>query len=98
MDPSPILHAVYAAIDEFNESRASDERLAKALTTALYGDAGPLSSLDLVHLIVAVEEAIDDALDAEVTLSDAKALSTANSPFRDVGSLVQFVETRLAGA
>jgi acyl carrier protein len=63
-------------------------------TAPLFGGDGPLDSLGLVGLSIEIEEAF--ALKGcHITLSDERALSQRRSPFRDVRSLVDYIETLL---
>lgn len=62
----------------------------------LFGIDGVLTSLELVSLIVAVEQEIEDQLGVMVTLADAKAASQRSSPFRTVGALVEYAAGRVA--
>ena len=63
--------------------------------TALLGAEGILDSMGLVSLIVAVEQDVEDEFGKEITIADAKAMSQKNSPFRTVGSLVDYIENLL---
>lgn len=63
--------------------------------SSLFGEAGLLDSMALVGLIVAVEQDVEDEFGKEITIADAKAMSQKNSPFRTVGSLVDYIETLL---
>jgi acyl carrier protein len=61
--------------------------------TLLFGESGLLDSVGLVSLIVAVEQEIENELDASVVLADERAMSQANSPFRTVGALAAYAST-----
>ena len=61
----------------------------------IYGDNSQLDSLELVSLIVAVEQNIEDEFGISITLADERAMSQENSPFRSVRSLADYVETIL---
>ena len=65
------------------------------LKTALLGAEGILDSMGLVSLIVAVEQDVEDEFGKEITIADAKAMSQKNSPFRTIGSLVDYIENLL---
>jgi D-alanine--poly(phosphoribitol) ligase subunit 2 len=58
--------------------------------TSLFGQEGLLDSVGLVTLVVAVEQAIEDAFGVSITLADEKAMSQRHSPYRTVGSLAEF--------
>lgn len=59
--------------------------------TGIYGNDGRLDSMGLVSLLVAVEQAIEDEFDVEITIANAKAMSQKNSPFKTIGSLADYV-------
>lgn len=69
--------------------------------TALFGEAGLLDSVGLVSLLLAVEEEVSGKFGVAVALADEKALSQKNSPFRTIGTLVDYavqeIEARSAG-
>jgi acyl carrier protein len=69
--------------------------------TALFGEAGLLDSVGLVSLLLAVEEEISGRYGVAVALADEKALSQKNSPFRTIGTLVDYasqeIEAKRAG-
>lgn len=96
MDPGAvrqtIIEAVFAAIDETNAQLGGEARLAKSLDAPLFGAGAPLDSIGLVNLIVTVEEEVLDRLDVSVILANEKALSRPKSPFRSVGSLVDYID------
>ncbi len=63
--------------------------------TVLIGQEGILDSLGLVNLIVSTEQKIEEELGMIITLADEQALSQKNSPFRNVGSLVDYISSVL---
>ena len=58
----------------------------------LFGEEGILDSMELVSMIVAVEQIVEDIFDKQITIVNAKAMSLKNSPFRTVASLADYVE------
>lgn len=64
----------------------------------LFGGGGPLDSMALVSLVVAIEEAVQRELRCSVTLVSEKAMSARRSPFATVGSLRAFVQSSIAEA
>ncbi len=56
-----ILEGIYAAIDEVNEQLPEDQNLEKSLETVLLGSSGKLESVNLVNLLVAIEENIEES-------------------------------------
>ena len=87
-----ILDAVYDAVREINDQIGEDQQLALSKDTIFVGDGSRLDSIGLINLIVTVEQNIEDIFDISLTLADEKALSQEQSPFRTVGSLVEYVE------
>ena len=87
---------VLAAMTAANLGRDRRQQLAVAADAPVFGAGSPLDSLGLVGLIVDIEDALRDR-GVEVELSDARAMSQARSPFRDVPSLVAYVDGLVAG-
>jgi hypothetical protein len=45
-----------------------------------------------VRFILQVEEAIEDEFETTIVLADEKAMSQKNSPFRNIGTLAEYIE------
>jgi acyl carrier protein len=58
--------------------------------TPLLGQHGILDSLGLVILVVALEQAIEDRLGVTLSLADERALSQTRSPYRTIGTMVDY--------
>lgn len=86
---------VFDTLDEVNPQLPPDMRLARKTDEVLFGRDGKLDSLALVTVIVAVEEKINNELNAAISLSDERAMSRQRSPFRTVESLVAYVQQLL---
>lgn len=63
--------------------------------THLLGGQSPLDSIGLVTLIADLEGDILAATGKQVSLADEKAMSLTLSPFRKVGTLVEYVEEKI---
>ena len=87
-----IVKIIIAAANELNEEEEISVSEELSLSTRLFGENGVLDSMGLVSLVVAVEQAIDEELDASVSLADEKALSQKNSPYRTVETLAEYAE------
>ncbi|MHB8901027.1 MAG: acyl carrier protein [Thermoguttaceae bacterium] len=94
-DRAQVEAAVLAAIEELNQDLPKGAVLQPAPDTVLFGRGSRLDSLGLVNLIVAVESSLADRLEVDITLADEKAMSQASSPFRTVGTLVDYIVCRL---
>ncbi len=86
-----ILKGIYVAIDEVNEQLPEDQNLEKSLETVLLGSSGKLESINLVNLLVAIEENIEETFGIPISITDERAVSEKNSPFRTVETLCNFV-------
>jgi hypothetical protein len=65
--------------------------------TALIGHGAVTTSLGLVSLVVELEQVLAEEHGLELSLTDERAMSQTRSPFRTVGSLVDYI-VLLAGA
>ena len=65
--------------------------------THLLGGQSPLDSIGLVTLIADLEGDIQREFGKSVTLADEKAMSRTLSPFRKVGTLVDYIDEKLRG-
>jgi D-alanine--poly(phosphoribitol) ligase subunit 2 len=90
-DKEKVKSIVYQVVDEINENLPAEKKLDKNFDTKLFGKASNLDSLELVNLIVAVEQAVDDEFDKSITLANENALSMDESPFNSLGSLIDYV-------
>ena len=90
-----IQQSIFNSIDSLNANLPNEEYIEKSNKTALFGSGSKLDSLDLINLVVAVEQNIEDEFDVTITLADERAMSQENSPFRTVGSLADYIELLL---
>lgn len=90
-----IIKVIYEAVDDLNQSLPENNKLEKSLDQELYGMNGELDSLGLVNLVVATEQYIEDSLDVLISLTDQRAMSQKNSPFRTIRTLADYVENLL---
>jgi len=94
----PIISIVTEAAREINDQLENKIPLEKGMEAPLFGGPGVLDSLGLVTLLVAVEQALEQAFGVPLVLADEKAFSKGRSPFRTVGTLVRFIAERLKKA
>ena len=88
---------VLAAMGAVNAAREPGRQVPVSPDALIFGSGSPLDSLGLVGLLVDVEDALRDH-GADIELSDARAMSQTRSPFRDVPSLVAYIDGLLASA
>lgn len=93
-----ITKVVFAAIDELNSSLPEGDRINKTLDEILIGSSGKMDSLGMINLIVAVEQKIEEEFKETVSLANDNAMSAQNSPFKTVGSLIDYVGSLLKGS
>ena len=87
MTHNEIQSLVFAALELTNQSREDDAQVPIASDTPLFGKQG--------HLID-IEDMLQDQ-DIHISLSDERAMSAANSPFKNVSTLVAHIDTLLKG-
>ena len=91
IDKQRIEEVILDAIRTTNLAREPENQLQESTTAPLYTEGSPLDSLGLVSLLMEVEEGLREE-GVEMSLSDERAMSQKQSPFRDVPSLVRYVE------
>ena len=91
MKRGEVLDIVYRVMDELNEEHASESRLPLSKDTVIFGSKSNLDSLGLVNLIVGIEQGILEEMGLEIIIASDKAVSLKRSPFRTVGSLVDYI-------
>jgi acyl carrier protein len=95
VDSRGIESVIRASIVIVNQSRLPGEQLDLSSCAAIFGHGSPLDSLGLVSLLIEIEDQLA-VRGWPISLSDERAMSQKRSPFRDVPSLVAYVETLLA--
>lgn len=93
-----ILDVVFRALDDVNRTLPPDQQVPKAEDAPLAEPAGPLTSLGLVNLVVALEDRVEQTFGASVNLADAASDMTEENPFATVRSLARHVQAQLRGA
>jgi acyl carrier protein len=87
-----ILKAVFFAIDEVNLQIPAERRINKSEAALLIGDSANLESVELVSLIVAVEQEIENAFHREISLTDnTDEIFDLNGPLHTVETLVDYI-------
>lgn len=86
-----LLTIIEQSFAEINETREQDKHIPFSENAALYGPSSLLDSVDLVNLLLAIEERIEDEMDITFTIASEKALSLKHSPFKSVSSLCTYL-------
>jgi acyl carrier protein len=90
-----LLKLITNVIEELNERRDEKIPLQNLSELALYGDTGVFDSMHLVSFLVLVEEALEDELDVQVSLTSERAVSKRVSPFSRVSRLIDFIQEEI---
>ena len=90
-----ILHTIFGAVDEVNQTLAEEQRLEKSPGTLLAGDNGSLDSLGMINFIVEVEGRVQK--DFNLALNLVEALDSPEEPMSSIGQLAEFIEMQAGG-
>lgn len=63
--------------------------------TRIFGGNAKMNSVQFVAFVADLEEALFETFATEVSLVNEKALSMSKSPFRDVSTMSQYIESLL---
>lgn len=80
-----VLQCLSDALDEV------DSPAGASLDSPILGQGSPLDSMAVVSMLVELESRLDEELGLEVSLTDERAMSQKNSPFRSVQTLIQYI-------
>ena len=94
-DTDKVTSLIFEAVSECLEQIDLNRQTSLTPETALFGENSVLDSLGLVGVLVAVEEKVLDEFDRDLCVSDDRALSQPESPFRTVDSLRRYVDLLL---
>jgi len=93
-----IFSIIKEAITELNEELDYDTLKDVSEETQIFGGDDGIDSLSLVTLVTEVESSIFDELEQSISLADEKAMSMRNSPYRNVGALLEFALSKVEAA
>lgn len=90
MTRKKIQKLIFDALVMVNHARDENEKIPITAETALLGNDGYLDSMGLVGLLIDVEESLQNE-GIRISLSDERAMSEKNSPFRNVPALTDYI-------
>ena len=90
-----ITGVVLQTVVEYNKSVDEADKILTEMDVDLYGGDSNLDSLGLVSFIVGLEQNIEDKFNKSVSLANEKAMSQNSSPFKNLSSLVEFIQNEL---
>jgi len=86
-----VIKLLFSIVDEINQQLPKDRQLKKSVDTVLFGKSGELDSLGLVNFIVATEQKIEEEFEIAISLTDERAMSQKNSPFKTIGTFADYI-------
>jgi len=87
---SSVSKIVLDVLHELGNEDGKDDLLNADDSTVLFGRN--FDSMGIVMLTVEIEEQIFDKFGAQIVLADERAMSQKTSPFRNVKTLVKYIE------
>lgn len=87
-----IFEIVINTINEFNEELDNKIDISNGRESELFGGNSAVDSLELVNLIVVIEENISEKFNKNITITSEKAMSRFTSPFKNVGTITDYIE------
>ena len=90
-----ITDVVLQTIFEYNKTVNDADKILTEMDVDLYGGDSNLDSLGLVSFIVGLEQNIEDKLNKSVSLANEKAMSQNSSPYKNLSSLIEFIQNEL---
>lgn len=90
-DTEKVTALIFEALTEHFEQIDSDVPVPTSPDAVLFGTNAVLDSLGLVNVVVAVEEKLLDTFGRDVWLTDERALTQAESPYRTVETLSRYI-------
>ncbi len=82
---------ILSALNNLNSELADDRKIKVNAETPLFGKDAEIESLALVSLIVDVETALNSEHNFEISLTDDRAMTRAESPFTNVQALKSYI-------
>lgn len=89
------LEIINQAIHELNEDLEYDHLRNVTRETEIFGGENSIDSISLASLITEIEFLIREKCALNVVLADEKAMSMKNSPYRNVGALLNLITEKL---
>jgi acyl carrier protein len=91
IDRETVVKVIFDALRNLNEERPANEHIKVSSETELFGGQSSLDSLSLVSVVVDIEAEIAELSNAELSLTDERAMSQEISPFNNVNTLTNYI-------
>ena len=95
MKRDDIAKIVFAGFEQVLIDKDHKEVIEINEKTELMGLNSIFDSVDLVTFIVSLEQTIEDEFSISVTIADENAMSQIESPFKNLGTLIDFIQKQL---
>lgn len=95
LDHKQLTEIIIAYLEQNRELLKLPEDVIAGPDSKLFGQAGLIDSIGLVHLIVFLEKKIVTMGYPKISLVSSKAMSAKSSPFKDVETLSLFIAEKL---
>ena len=82
---------VLTTLKELGEDLSLPELESADEETRLFGSQSPLDSMGLVNLIADIEDRLSEEYNLDLILANQSAMSLKNSPFRTVGTCIDYI-------
>lgn len=82
-------------VEDYNEFLEVKIDTSAGNDTILFGRGGVIDSVDFVTLLLDIEQAVNDEYGSHIAISNARAMSQKNSPFRTIGTLAEYIKKLL---
>lgn len=86
-----LLQTVLAALKSLGSEFGNESLLNATEETRLMGEKSGIDSMALVTIIAEIEAVLEEKQGLRLVLADERAMSQVRSPFRRVGTLVDYI-------
>ena len=91
MNKDKIYEIVIDQVKQLNETLPVDKQFKVNENTVLFGNGSSIDSLSLVSVIVDLEMLFSDEYNADISLTDDRAMTREISPFDNITNLVDYI-------
>ena len=98
MVSNSVEQAVFQAVEETNQIAPPHRQLGLSRETVVSGSGARLDSLGFVNLVLAVERVVEQSFGETVSLANPDVLALNDSPFRTLGTLIDYIAMHLETA
>jgi len=86
-----VIATILTTLNELVDTLPEQQKFTPDVNTKLFGAGSPIDSLTLVSFIVELESVFSSEYDAEIVLTDDRAMTREKSPFDSVNELADYI-------